>query len=390
MSFAAIQQRVWVLVFTCLAGAGNARAADLALETLKSPFGSSVAVQVRVLDPSGQTAALQFDLDHPSSLSFAGSPGLAAFDGGKSLYSHTLSASRTRFLVVGMNSTPIPEGVLVSLAATVGAGTPPGNYAIAVRDAMGSDPGGEASPISGSEAQFSVGEATASPPGLITHLAVGGGWKTTVSLYNPSPESVPVRIASWDGSGSPMAIPWTVPPGDPAAETGTPLQWTIHPNGTLDLVADDAASSAATVGWAQLFTPANVSAWVTYTLNLPSGLQSETTYPVERRSAVSLVLPFDNSTDLSTSVAVANGSESNASDVLVVARDREGRHLFSDLLRLPLRGHTSFAVAEKYPALNGLRGTLEFQNTREGAIAVIGVRMRATGAVSAVSPTFRD
>jgi hypothetical protein len=158
----------------------------------------------------------------------------------------------------------------------------------------------------------------------------------------------------------------------------------------LDLVADDPANPAVTVGWAQLFTTTAVSGWVTYAMSLPSGWQSETAVPVERRSPVSLVLPFDNSADYSTSVAVASSSASGGAVVLVVARDGEGRHLFSDLLQLPIRGHTSFGVAQKYPALSGLRGTLEFQNTRDGTIAVIGMRIHSSGTLAAVSPAVKD
>lgn len=391
MAIVALKQRVWILILTALAGAAIASAADLALETVSAPFGNSVALQVRVLNGSGSSAAIQFDLEHPSVLSFAGSPGPAVLQSGKTLYSSTLGAGRTRFLVVGMNSTPIPEGVLVSLAGTFGAGMQSGGYSVAVREGRGSGAEGEDTLVSGSETGFTVGGSIPdSPSGLIAHLSAGGGWKTIVSLFNPSSVAAPVRIAAWNSGGSTLAIPWAVSPGGPVAGTGNPLEWTIQPHGTLDLVLDDPANPGVTVGWAQVFSPAAVSGWVTYAMSLPSGWRSETVLPVERRSPASSVLPFDNSADYSTGVAVANSSELGGAVVLLVARDGEGRHLFSDLLQLPARGHTSFALAEKYPALAGLRGTLEFQNTREGVIAVMGVRIHVSGTLAAISPASRD
>lgn len=391
MSFVALGQRAWILILIGLAGAGSASSADLAIETVPGALGNSIAVHVRVVGPSGQPAAIQFDLEHPPALNFTGSPGPAVFNSGKTLYSQAQGAGRTRFLIVGVNSTPIPEGILVSLAGTVGAGLPPGDYLLSVRDGAASGPGGEETQFAGAATSFTVGESIPdSPSGLIAHLSAGGGWKTIVSLFNPSPAPVPVRIAAWSSSGSPLAIPWAVASGGSAGAAGGPFSWTIQPNGTLDLVADDPANPAVTVGWAQLYAPASVSGWVTYAMNLPSGWRSETVVPVERRSPVSLVLPFDNSSDYSTGVAVANNSEIGGAAVLVVARDGEGRHLFSDLLALPVRGHTSFDSALEYPALSGLKGTLEFQNTLDGAIAVVGVRFHSTGTLAAISPVLKD
>jgi hypothetical protein len=391
MYFVALRQRPWALILTGLISAGIASPADLAMEAVSAPFGNSVAVQVRVLEGLGPSAAIQFDFEYPSSFSFASSPGPAVSASGKTLYAHTLGAGRTRFLVVGMNSTPIPEGILVSLAGTAGAGTQPGDYSLAVRGGTRSDPGGEDSHVAGAEARLTVGGSIPdSPSGLIAHLSAGGGWRTIISLFNASSVAAPVRIAAWNSGGGPLAIPWAVASGGPTAGTGNPLEWTIQPNGTLDLVAGDPANPEVTVGWAQLSAPAAVSGWITYAMSPPSGWRTETVIPVEKRSPVSWVLPFDNSADSSTGVAVANSSEIGGTVVLVVARDGEGRHLLSDLLQLPARGHTSFGVAQKYSALAGRRGTLEFQNTREGAIAVMGVRFHSSGTLAAISPTVKD
>ena len=391
MSLVAPKQRICIVLLAGLVLAASAVPADLALETVSGPLDNSVSVQVRVLDRSGPSSAIQFDLEHPASLSFAGSPGPIVSGSGKTLYSGTLAAGGTRFLVVGLNSTPIPEGVLISLAATVGADTQPGNYSLAIRNALASDPGGDESPVSGAETNFTLGGSVPEmPSGLIPHLSMGNGWSTTVSVYNPSPAASPVRIASWNSGGGPLVVPWAVPVGGPVGGTGNSTELTIQPNGTLDLVAGDPAIPEATLGWAQLFAPAGVSGWVTYALKLPSGQLFETVVPVERRTPVSSVIPFDDSSGYSTSVAVANSSGSGGAVVLVVARDAEGRHLFSDLLQLPVLGHTFFQVAQRYSALAGLRGTLEFQNTRDGAIGVIGLRTHSSGTLAAVSPAAKD
>lgn len=378
-----------MLVVAGFVSAGTANSADLAIEAVSTPGGSAATLQVRLIARSDQPAAIQFDLEHHPSLSFSGSAGPVVLESGKDVYSRSLAEGRTRFLIVGMNATSIADGIPLSLSTATGAA--PGTYKVALRNTGASDPEGGELALAGAETILTIGSSIPEPPaGIVPHLAVGGGWKTTLSLLNSATAAAPVRVEAWNSGGGAWAVPWTVMSNQPGVVSGNSLELTIPPNAILDVVADSPASSTTALGWAQIFAPSGVAGWATLAVSLPSGQQAETVIPLGARSGVSFYLPFDNSNDYSTNVAIVNNSASGGAVVLVVARDAEGRHLFSDLLQLPVRGHALMNVAQKYSALAGTKGTLEFQNTRDGSIGVIGIKVHGSGTLAAINPVVKD
>jgi hypothetical protein len=81
---------------------------------------------------------------------------------------------------------------------------------------------------------------------------------------------------------------------------------------------------------------------------------------------------------------LANGSDTSTANIQLIARNAAGAQLLTDSISLPVRGHTSFMLAAKYPGLVGILGSLEFQNPSGGNISVLGLRINQTGSLTSI------
>lgn len=379
---------LWIAFLLGIIAAPANIAGELTIEQSGAAADGPSSFQVRYTSQSVPVAAIQFDLDYDPSITLLSRPGSILTASGKALYSANVEPGRTRFLVAGPNNHVLESGVLMSIAAEVSGGALPGSYSIGFRATAGADPQGRETAISGADAAVSVsGAAPNSPSGTFPFVAAGGGWKTTLSMLNLSSSQVTAKLRTWNSEGAPL--PLSRPATEQDASLKDEIELTIPANGASDVVFEMPDSPAPTVGWAQLYTPAGVLAWATFAVTGASGQQSENVVPVESRSSQIFILPFDNTSGYSTGVALANSSDSVPAIVLFAARNQDGQPLLTELLHLPARGHVTFALAEKYAALAGSKGALEFQNTQPGNIAVLGFRSHPSGVFAVISPTAK-
>ena len=158
----------------------------------------------------------------------------------------------------------------------------------------------------------------------------------------------------------------------------------IPANGVALVETELPAASAATVGWARLTAPAGVVGSATFSYQSTASQDLEAVVPLETRTPASFVLPFDTTAGLSTGVALANGSDTSTANVQLIVRNAAGAQLLTDSIFLPVRGHTSFMLAAKYPGLAGILGSLEFQNPSGGNLSVLGLRINQTGSLTSI------
>jgi hypothetical protein len=88
------------------------------------------------------------------------------------------------------------------------------------------------------------------------------------------------------------------------------------------------------------------------------------------------LLVYDNTSDLSIGVALANVSGQPA-NVPVILRDDTGATLGTSMISLVADGHTIFLLADPtsgFPATAGKRGTVEFDTPAGGQISLVGLR----------------
>ncbi|MGJ5813851.1 hypothetical protein [Paludibaculum fermentans] len=331
-------------------------------------------------------SALQFDLDCDLGLTLTANAGTGALSAQKDLYTSLLSTRRVRFLAAGMNQNLIGDGVVVTANAMVSSGTAAGVYPLRLRNLIASDQFGNPVPLENRDGSLTISSNASGPvSGVFPQVATGGGWKTTFSLLNLASVAQSAKLTIWDGGGSPLAVPLAFSPELGLAPTNSAsVEMQIPANGLAVVETEIAQTDGLMAGWARLQAPVGVVGSATFRYRLPDGRESEAVTAVEMRSPGSFVLPYDHTAGFASGIAVVNDSDDQAAEVAVTVRDASGREVRNDTLRLAVRGHSYFAVTDRYPDLAGIRGTLEFREVNGGKIALLGLRFNPSGSFSSI------
>jgi len=211
--------------------------------------------------------------------------------------------------------------------------------------------------------------------GSIAHIATGNGWQTTFVLVNTGTTLAPVTLKFFaDLTGGPLTIPVSFPqiPGGTVSLVSSVSQ-PLNPGATLVIQsAAPLANPTPTVGSAQVTTTGNVSGFVIFRYN-PNG--QEAVAPLESRIANSFLVPFDNTDNTATGIAV-NSVSLQTMNVPVIVRDDTGAQIATDTITLPPNAHVAFTlVTDKYPQTANIRGTVEFGTPPGGQIGALGIRI---------------
>lgn len=99
-------------------------------------------------------------------------------------------------------------------------------------------------------------------------------------------------------------------------------------------------------------------------------------------------LPFDNTQGFVTSMAMINTNSAGATAVTATMRDEFGALIGTEVLALPARGHTAFALPTRFPILANRRGVVEFTATTP-SITGLGLRFAPTGAFTSFPVQLR-
>ena len=216
--------------------------------------------------------------------------------------------------------------------------------------------------------------------GSMAHLAVAGGWDTTLTLLNLSSTQVQTHLDFFDNGGNPLALPVGYPQSPSASPvTASAIDSTLAGNSLVVLDSTGPAAQAVQTGSAQLFTSGNAGGFAIFT-DTTSGQQA--TVPLEARNASWYRLAFDNTGSLATGVALANIAAASAA-IPVTLQDDSGATLGTGTISLPAQGHTSFVLTDAYPATTGRRGTVQFGTPSGGQISVLGLRFNG-GALTTI------
>lgn len=222
--------------------------------------------------------------------------------------------------------------------------------------------------------------AGSQPPraGVISQVASGGSWKTSITLLNPGSEPAAVRINFFADNGSALTLPLIVIEATGMSTiAGSSVQRTIPPRGTL-IVESEAAGSAILVGWAEVRSAAPVAGFAIFRQKHGSGVDSEGTSPLESAALQSYLQPMDNLSGFSTGIALVNLAPDEPAGVTAVLYDERGQEFVRGGINLPPNGHTSFSVTSLFPSAAGKRGFIEFRADRPAGIMGLGLRFQPT------------
>ncbi|PYS03074.1 MAG: hypothetical protein DMG16_06455 [Acidobacteria bacterium] len=218
--------------------------------------------------------------------------------------------------------------------------------------------------------------------GSITHTTYDGGFTSSFYVFNTSPLSAPFTLSFFDESGNPISVPLSLPQSGTSLSASV-LTRTLPARAVLLVQTISNNDSPPKVGSAQLTSTGGVTAfeifrWTTF--------GQEASVALATADSSVFVLPADNTNGVATGVALANTTASSIT-VTLKLRDSAGTSLESATVNLPQRGHVSFMLPDRYPALAGKRGTAEFAISGPGNISVVGLLLKPDGTLTTV-PTL--
>lgn len=206
--------------------------------------------------------------------------------------------------------------------------------------------------------------------GAFAHVAAGSGWETTFVLVNTGASAASATLNFLDENGLALPLPLAFPQTNTAlASRASSYSAAIAAGASLWIQSEGLASELLT-GSAQLATTGNVSGFVIFRYD-PNG--QEAVVPLETRNAGSYLIPFDNTGGIATGIAISAIS-SQAVLVPIILRDDTGAPIGTGSIPLAANGHTSFILATQFPAIAGIRGTIEFDTPVGTTISVLGIR----------------
>ena len=295
-----------------------------------------------------------------------------------------------------------------SVAGNVGARSMSGKYTISsnctgsttLTDSSGDSEALNFTVVSGGEILFSetdsgvIVSGTAqrqfAKAGILSHVASGSIWKTTITLENIASTTNEVRVEFWADNGSALTLPFKVTlQGNTVTGTGSSVDQTMNPGTTLVIDTEAPASPTTLVGWAQVYGSGPVAGFAIFREQLSNGTYAEGTAPLENRDISDLLVPFDNTGGYVTGVALINSA--NVSKTIdATVRDAFGTRLGSPTaIVLPANGHIAFVATTQFPMTQGQLGTIEFQPTTSGGIAALGLRFSPFASFTSVPVIVR-
>jgi hypothetical protein len=203
---------------------------------------------------------------------------------------------------------------------------------------------------------------------LISQVADGAGWRTTIILANTGFGPANYRLRFWDGNGAPLSLPLG-PDGNRPEITGT-----LGVNGARFLQTDGTAG-ALSQGWAELLTGDSIGGTAVFRQTVPNAPASEGAVAIVSgaSSIRRMVIPFDNTQGFSTGIAIVNSDAARSANVMATFRDENGSNLLSAPIPLASHGQIPFAVKTRYPALSNARGSVEFS---DASVELFGLGLR--------------
>ncbi|MCC6389413.1 MAG: hypothetical protein IT167_02325, partial [Bryobacterales bacterium] len=214
---------------------------------------------------------------------------------------------------------------------------------------------------------------------IISQIADGSAWKTTITLVNLDTVPAPFTLRFWRQNGSNLPIPLA---GGGSADS---VDGTI-PAGGVRVIETLGGTTDLVQGWAELTTTRNIGGLAVFRQRVTGRPDQEAAVTLTTTSN-KFVLPFDNTDNFVTSMALVNVSATLGTTINVVIRDESGQQIGTDTISLSGRGHTAFTLPGRFASSVNRRGTTEFTSTGT-QITGLGLRFNPGGAFTSfpVSP----
>jgi len=217
---------------------------------------------------------------------------------------------------------------------------------------------------------------------IVSHIADGGGWKTSIVLVNLSQsKAANFRLNLFGDDGTPQQFTFE------SLGSKTVVSGTLAVGGSV-VIKTAGTSSPITQGWGQLDSLATTDSVGGYAV-FRNGNGNEAAVPFESTIGEAPVLPLDNTNGLGMGVALAN-SDFTAMTINATFRDGNGGVIGTSQFTMQPNTHTSFVLTDKWPFTAGKQGTVSFDcsdkfGKNAFGLAVLGLRFTPAGAFTSVA-----
>jgi hypothetical protein len=211
---------------------------------------------------------------------------------------------------------------------------------------------------------------------VITHLADGGGWKTTITILNLSNTKAAAFTLNFYGdNGKPQSFSF-VGIGNRPMLTGA-----LSPGGEVIIKTAGAASPSS--GWALFDSSSSdgISGFAVFS----NDNGNEAAVPFESWLTDKQILSFDNTGGFGMGVSIVNTDSYSNSTVTATFRDESGTFLGRGVFTMGPLTHSAFIFKDRWPFTANRRGTVYFETALLTDIAVLGLRFTPAGAFTSVN-----
>jgi hypothetical protein len=197
----------------------------------------------------------------------------------------------------------------------------------------------------------------------VGQIADGSNWKTLFQVVNLDVTPVNFSFQFWDDNGNALALPLVN--GSSGVFSGT------LPVGGTAFAETPGTAAALTQGWAEAASGGRIGVLTIFRQIVPGRPDSEGTV-TGVVSGSRVFLPFDDTNGYVTGVAIANTNPTQTLFVTLTFVQENGSQSTGSL-SLPPHGHTAFVLTSMFPALAGVRGSMEITASTPD-ITVVGLR----------------
>jgi hypothetical protein len=219
---------------------------------------------------------------------------------------------------------------------------------------------------------------------VIPQATDGANWRFTLVATNTTSSDTTALLTFYQDTGGGNTAAWT----PPFLEGGNFSTLALAAGSSVFLHSSGTASTL-TQGWAQITSSPGVEAYIIYTYS-PGNTSSDATAPAAA-SASRILVPFDNTGNLSTALAVANPNPVSET-ISVNIRSSTGT-VSTDSLSIPAQGHVAVVMPSQFTETKGQAGLAEFY-TSSGTFSIIALRANnnpSTGVFSFTSaPVYSE
>lgn len=214
----------------------------------------------------------------------------------------------------------------------------------------------------------------------IPQIVDGMDFTSEITLINHTANVAHVKLKFYRETSNGATEPWNLLLEGRSASDPVDI-----PVGSAVTIRTAGLSAGTQSGWAAVESDAWVSGMAVYRQRVSGRPDQEATVPVNIGSPARQLIPFDNTGQFTTSIAVANQSATAPGNFILTAVNQAGQRIAqAPIPTLPPLGHRAFRLKDLSPLLDGQRGTIEL-SVADGEISALGLRFLNSGAFTSIS-----